>query len=1069
MSEASVPSPATEGSEASRALRWRGVGPSRGGRSVAVAGDPSDPRVYYFGACAGGVWKTTDGGLYWRNVSDGFLGSPSVGAIAVSASDPAVIWVGTGEACVRNNVVQGDGVYRSTDAGATWTNVGLTESRHISRVRVHPRSSGTAYVAALGDIFGSSQERGVYRTVDAGRTWERVLWVDENTGAADLYLDPSDPSVLYAAMWQAVRRPWEMVSGGEGSGLYRSTDGGDSWERISDGQGFTTSLKGRIGVAASPARPERVWALVEAEEGQGGLYRSEDRGSTWERLGADERIIGRPWYYSHIVADPSDDDVLYSMNVGFYRSQDGGRTFLRLQTPHGDNHDVWIDPKDSRRMIEGNDGGAAVSTDGGYTFGNVYNQATAQIYRFDISREFPFDLYGTQQDNSGIRVPSRSWKGAIKWWDSRDTGFAESGDVAIDPARPRFIYQGSGGYGYAGALLRFDEVTEQLVQVGVWPEAFKGTPPSQLKHRFGWTFPIEFSPHDARTLYVAGNRLFRSTDGAGSWVAVSPDLTTADPAKLVPSGGPITPESAGAEIFCTIHAFAESPLTAGELWVGTDDGLVQVSQDGGEQWQDVTPPDLPELATVQRIEPSRHRPGSAYVAAHRYRLQDRAPYLFRTEDYGRTWRRIVAGIADGDFTRSIRHDPINPSVLYAGTERGVYVSRDDGESWRRLGGDLPVAPVYDVQVCDHELVAATHGRGFWILDDLAPVREYDPVRADELVVHTPPLVYRYPTPTTFELEGEGVWIGGTHDCPLGGAAFEPRRQSDGTVRNVLLEGGENPPDGLAVRYRVPARLEGQQPVVTVTDGDGHEVQVLGGPKRANRPHVGVDPARRGLNTAVWDLRIRAALPPPSAVDADAGDRDQGGDEESWEREAKDAYDENSGGVLGPRVPPGTYRVEVRVGEASAAVEVSVVRDPRSPCSDEDIAEQYDFLCQIRDCLDEVSTLARRTAAACARLERRRAESPADSAPPAPVEKALGELRAVQARLVSGSDSAAEAPTLHDKLKLLSSVAQSGDARPTQGARDVLANLLAELSSTASAVGELLAGDLAGSTPAPAKA
>lgn len=1059
MPPSTVPNPARDASEVSGALRWRGVGPSRGGRSVAVAGDPSDPLVFYFGACAGGVWKTTDGGLYWRNVSDGFFGSPSVGAIAVSASDPAVIWVGTGESCVRNNVVQGDGVYRSTDGGATWTNVGLPESRHISRVRVHPRSSGTAYAAVLGDIFGPSQERGVYRTIDSGRSWERVLWVDEHTGAGDLYLDPSDPSVLYAAMWEAVRRPWEMVSGGSGSGLYCSTDGGDSWERISDGPGFASSLKGRIGVAASPARPERVWALVEAGEGEGGLFRSEDRGGTWEKLGADERIVGRPWYYTHIVADPSDGDVLYSMNVGFYRSQDGGRTFLRLQTPHGDNHDLWIDPNDSRRMIEGNDGGAAVSSNGGYTFGNVYNQATAQIYRMDISRKFPFDLYGTQQDNSGVRVPSRSWKGAIRWWDCRDTGFAESGDVAIDPVQPRYIYQGSGGYGYAGALLRFDEVTEQLVQVGVWPEAFKGTDPGQLEHRFGWTFPIVFSPHDAGTLYVAGNRLFRSTDGARSWVAVSPDLSTNDPDKLGPSGGPITSETSGAEIFCTIHAFAESALTPGELWVGTDDGLVQVSRDGGEQWEDVTPPDLPELATVQRVEPSCHRPGSAYLAAHRYRLQDRAPYLFHTEDHGKTWRRIVTGIGGEDFARTICQDPVVPGVLYAGTEHGVYVSRDEGDSWRRLGKGLPVVPVYDMAVRDHELVAATHGRGFWILDDLAPVREYDPARADELVVHTPPLVYRYPTPTTFDLEGEGVWIGGTHDCPLGGAAFEPQRQPDGTVRNVLLEGGENPPDGLAIRYRVPKELASQQPVITVTDQDGHEVAVLGGTARAGRPHVPLGPAGHGLNAAVWDLRTRAALPVPGKDETtDRETTEPETTDEETSAEGEDAYDENAGGVLGPRVPPGTYRVEVALGEATSSVAVTVVADPRSPCTDAELALQYDYLCQVRDALDEVSTLVRRVRELADRLQRGRGHGATDESASPALDKALATLRESGERLVGRSDGGPDAPALHDKLKLLSSSAQSGDAPPTQGAEDVLASLRIHLASVARELVEIERGD-----------
>ena len=578
--------------------RWRSVGPSRGGRSVAVAGHPTQRSVFYFGACAGGVWKTTDGGTYWRNVSDGYLSSSPVGAIAVSRSHPDTVWVGTGESCTRNDVVAGDGVYRSTDGGASWTPAGLAETRHISRVRIDDHDPDRVWVAALGDIFGPSQDRGVYRTDDGGVTWERVLFVSDRAGAADLSLDPTDPAVAFAAVWEAVRRPWEMSSGGPDSDLYRTLDGGRTWVPMSGSAGFPTGLKGRIGVSISPADPRRVYAVVEAADGQSGIYRSDDRGENWRRVNSESSQTGRPWYYSHVFADPQDADVVWTCNLSFWRSADGGETFTQVQTPHGDNHDLWLDPDDPRRMAQANDGGACVSFNGGETFSSIYNQATSQIYRVDVRREFPFDLYGTQQDNSGIRVPSRSWKGAIRWTDCLELGEAEAGDVAVDPADPRFVYLGGAGFGHPGPLLRFDQTTEQAQDVAVCVDHFMGTAPSTHRHRFGWTYPIQFSPHDPHRLYACGERVFTSVDAGMSWAEISPDLTTADPALMITSGGPINKDTSGAEVFCTIHAFAESPVRPGVLWAGSDDGRVHVSVDGGGLWTEVTPPGLAALTTV---------------------------------------------------------------------------------------------------------------------------------------------------------------------------------------------------------------------------------------------------------------------------------------------------------------------------------------------------------------------------------------------------------------------------------------------------------------------------------------
>ncbi len=575
--------------------RWRSVGPSRGGRSVAVAGHPTQRSVFYFGACAGGIWKTTDGGTYWRNVSDGYLSSSPIGAIAVSRSHPDTVWVGTGESCTRNDVVAGDGVYRSTDGGVSWTPAGLAETRHISRVRIDDHDPDRVWVAALGDIFGPSQDRGVYRTDDGGVTWERVLFVSDRAGAADLSLDPTDPAVAFAAVWEAVRRPWEMSSGGPDSDLYRTLDGGRAWAPMSGSAGFPTGLKGRIGVSISPADPRRIYAVVEAADGQSGIYRSDDRGESWRQVNSESAQTGRPWYYSHVFADPQDADVVWTCNLSFWRSVDGGETFTQVQTPHGDNHDLWLDPDDPSRMAQANDGGACVSFNGGQTFSSVYNQATSQIYRVDVGSEFPFDLYGTQQDNSGIRVPSRSWKGAIRWTDCLELGEAEAGDVAVDPADPRFVYLGGAGFGHPGPLLRFDQTTEQAQDVAVCVDHFMGTAPSTHRHRFGWTYPIQFSPHDPHRLYACGERVFTSVDAGTSWAEISPDLTTADPALMITSGGPINKDTSGAEVFCTIHAFAESPVRPGVLWAGSDDGRVHVSVDAGGGWTEVTPPGLAAL------------------------------------------------------------------------------------------------------------------------------------------------------------------------------------------------------------------------------------------------------------------------------------------------------------------------------------------------------------------------------------------------------------------------------------------------------------------------------------------
>ena len=711
-------------------MRFRCIGPPRGGRVVAVAGDPSEPAVFYFGAVAGGVWKTEDAGVTWTNASDGYLKTSSVGAIAVADSEPGVIWAGMGESTIRNDVSHGDGVYRSTDRGRTWSHLGLADTRHISEIRIHPRDPDRVWVAALGHAFGPNSQRGVFRTTDGGASWERVLYRDDRTGAADLALDARNPAVLYASLWQVRRNFWELASGGPGSGLWRSNDCGTTWTEITPNLGLPASATlGKIGVAASPARSGRVWALVESDTAPG-LYRSEDFGETWTLASDRQDLRYRPWYYMHVFADPQDEDTIYVNNLRMWKSTDAGAHFTKVPTPHGDNHDLWIDPRDNRRMIQGNDGGANVSFNAGASWSSVYNQLTAQLYTVDTDGRAPhYFVYGTQQDNSSIGVPSGTGDGAIAWGDCRIAGTGESGYVAVDPRDPEVVYVGAIGSspGGAGALQRYDHRTGQVRLVNVWPEHHGGMGPGELKYRFGWTFPIRFSPHDPNVLYTGGNRVFRSTDDGQSWEAISPDLTRADPDKLGPSGGPITRDTSGAEHYCTLYAFAESPHEPGVLWTGSDDGLVHLSRDGGQSWNDVTPPDLPTWAFIRTVEPSPHDRATLYLAATRYKLDDNTPYLFKTADYGETWQSITGSSGDGaipddDFVRVIRADPACPGVLYVGTETGLHVSLDDGATWRRWHSNFPVTPVYDLKVEGADLVIATHGRSFWILDDLHPLR-----------------------------------------------------------------------------------------------------------------------------------------------------------------------------------------------------------------------------------------------------------------------------------------------------------------------------------------------------------
>lgn len=710
---------AAYGPELFRALEWRSIGPDRGGRSIASAGVVGRPYEYYFGAVGGGLWKTTDGGLNWTPVTDGQLRSSSVGAVAVSESSPDVVYIGMGEVCLRGNIMQGDGIYKSSDAGKTWTHVGLDDSQVIAEIVIHPTNPDIVYAAAFGHVAGPNEERGVFRSRDGGKTWQRVLFRDARTGAVDLVIDRNDPNVLYAALWEAYRVSYQMSSGGPGSGFFKSTDGGDTWLELTRKPGLPDGVVGRIGLAVSPADSNRVWALVENEHG--GLFRSDDGGATWTKTNDERRLRQRAFYYTHVYADPKNRDVVYVMNTGFYKSTDGGVTFpIQLRPPHGDNHDLWIDPTNPDRMIGSNDGGGSVSINGGETWTDE-DFPTAQFYHVTTTVDFPYHVCGAQQDNSTACVSSepRGGRTAPVFY---AVGGGESGYIAPHPTNPDLFYAGSQG----ALLTKFNRATGYIRDIQVYPWFFSGEPSSALKERWQWTFPIVFSPHDPNVLYTTSQHLWKTTNDGQTWQRISPDLTLADPKTLGHSGGPITGDMNGPEIFATIFALAPSPIDADLIWAGSDDGLLHVTRDGGKNWTNVTPPDLPPLARVSIIDASRHDAGTAYFAAKRYLLDDRAPYIYRTHDYGATWTWIVNGIRADDYVHVVREDPTRQGLLYAGAEHNVWVSFDDGDHWQSLSLNLPDTQMTDLVVEAHDLVLGTHGRSFYILDDISPLRQMTP-------------------------------------------------------------------------------------------------------------------------------------------------------------------------------------------------------------------------------------------------------------------------------------------------------------------------------------------------------
>lgn len=927
-------------------LEWRCIGPFRGGRVVAVSGDPTNPAVFYFGAVAGGVWKTVDGGMYWENVSDGYFNTSSIGALAVSEADPNVIYAGTGETTIRIDVSHGDGVYKTTDAGKTWKHVGLEDTRHIGKIAIHPQNPEIVYVAALGHAFGNNKQRGVFRSTNGGKTWDHVLFKSEKAGAVDIKIDPRNPRILYAAIWETYRNFWDISSGGPESGIHKTTDGGDTWVDITTNPGLPKGPLGKIGIAASPAKSGRVWALVEAKEGQG-LYRSDDYGDHWELVSDHEGLTGRSWYYMHIVADPQDAETVYVMCFSMWKSIDGGRNFTEMTTPHGDNHDLWIAPNDNRRMIEGNDGGACVSFNSGESWSTLYNQPTAQFYHLATDNQFPYRVYGTQQDNTSISVPSRSDHGAIMWADCYPAGTGESGYITVHPEDSNIVYVGAVGSspGGGGALQRYDHRSQQIRLITVWPETMSGWGAKDYKYRFHWTFPIVFSPHDPNILYATGNIAFRTRDEGKTWEPISPDLTRNDATKLVPTGGPVNKDAIGAETYATIFAFIESQHEKGVFWAGSDDGLIHISRDGGKNWTDVTPKDLPEWSMISIIEQSPHDPATVYVAATRYKLDDYQPYLYKTSNYGKTWVKITKGIPDNDFTRVIREDPNRRGLLYAGTETGLYISFDDGASWEKFQINLPVSPIHDMLIKDNDLIVATHGRSFWILDDITPLHQLnDKIAKASAHLFKPRDTVRV-LPKIFE-----DFLGGSpgkNYSPMLGlvAPFTEAKSEENQVTRKFLDAGQNPPSGVLIRYLLKDKPQ-EQITLTILDAEGNEIKTFTSkpieeakkPDKEEHPHKPPEVfigAKAGMNRFVWDMRY------PHGVALD-GPKDQ-----------------SASLVPGPIAPPGRYQVRLTVGKKSFTEEFEILKDPRATASEATLKEQFDLLMKIRDKHSEANTAINR--------------------------------------------------------------------------------------------------------------
>lgn len=879
-----------------KGLKWRNIGPFRGGRSVTATGVKQNPLVYYFGSTGGGIWKTEDAGISWKNISDGQIKTGSVGVISVAESDPNVLYVGMGEHAVRGVMTShGDGIYKSTDAGKTWKNIGLTPTKHISAVRIHPQNPDEVYVAAQGALHGPNEDRGIYKTTDGGKTWKKVFYIDANTGCADLSMDMNNPRILYASMWEHRRYPWKVESGGAGCAIYKSDDGGETWKKLIDG---LPKAFGKSAISVSRANSNRVFANIEADGDKAGVYRSDDAGKTWTQTSKQRITIARAWYYIEIFADPINPEVVYVMNAPFLKSIDGGRNFAPVAVPHGDNHDVWINPNNNQNMINANDGGANISFNGGKTWSSQQNQPTAQFYRVITDKKFPYTVYGGQQDNTSLGVSSRTTSGGIGWQDWFIGPGCESAFISFDnPADPQYIYGGC----YQGNIEVLDIKTGTTKDVMAYPHIGLGVKPNTQKYRFNWNAPIVASPFENGTIYHGGNVVLKSSDNGISWKEISGDLTRNEKSKQEDGGGPYTSEGAGGEVYNTLQYIAVSPHKPGVLWTGSDCGLVHVTQDDGKSWQNVTPKDLEECL-IHSIEVSPHSASTAYIVATKYRFNDFTPIIYRTTDFGQTWTKIIKGIETNDFAKVVREDQKIKGLLYCGTELGFYVSFNDGENWQKLQLNLPVVPITDLAIQDNDLIAATAGRAFWILDDLSPIQQ-----AGSLDKNSKTRIFK--PKNTIKLDAPAV------PEPIPGL-------------------GQNPSTGVILDYFLPENMDSSKVVIEITDLSGKAIRTLdnqkdklfvkyeGGPAEKQ-----VIPSKKGLNRTFWDLRKESVVGISKVF--------------------------VNGDYRGSLVAPNTFKIKLIAGKDTSLTEAIVLPDPRLNASAADFEAQEKFLSKIETNVEEI--------------------------------------------------------------------------------------------------------------------
>ncbi|WP_213521465.1 glycosyl hydrolase [Nonlabens sp.] len=982
---------------------FRLLGPFRGGRSAAVTGVPGAPNLFYFGSTGGGVWKTLDGGRTWSNISDGFFGG-SIGAVSVAPSDHNVIYVGGGEKTVRGNVSSGYGLWKTEDAGKTWTAAGLPQSRHVPRIAIDPNDHNTVYAAVLGNIYTPTAERGVYKSTDGGKSWRKTLFANDMAGAVDLIIDPSNARVLYASTWRVQRTPYSLSSGGDGSALWKSTDYGETWKEISTNEGFAKGTLGIMGITVSPVSSDRVYAIVENKD-QGGLYRSDDAGLTWKKTNDDRSLRQRAWYYSRIYADTKDVDKLYVVNVNYHKSTDGGKNFSSARAPHGDHHDLWIAPEDPNRIIMGDDGGAQITYDGGETWSTYHNQPTAQYYRVTTDDSFPYRIYVAQQDNGTIRIPHRTTGRSITDSDWEETAGGESAHIAVDPKNNDIVYGGS----YGGFLTRYNHQTKSQRAVNVWPDNPMGHGAEGMKYRFQWNFPILFSKHEPNKLYAFSNNVHVTTNEGQSWETISPDLTRNDPTKLVSSGGPITQDNTGVEYYCTIFAAAESPLNAGELWVGSDDGLIHLSKDAGKNWVNITPKGMPEWAQINSIEPSRYDAATCYVAATRYKLGDFNPYLYKTTDYGKSWKKITDGIPTEHFTRVVREDDQVPGMLYAGTETGLYLSTNDGKSWKSFQLNLPIVPVTDLAVKDNNLIIATQGRSLWIHDDLGLVRD----------AFSSSLSRKQNT----------------------NQLFQPKTayRMDGNGKAGSLTAGANHPAGVQVHYYLPQVTDKDSISLSFYDSKEQLIKTYATYDQKNKLEV-----QKGANSFNWDTVYEGAEKLPGMI--------------LWWAD-----------LSGAQAVPGTYKVELIVNGQKQSQPIHIIATPTSEASEADMQAQFNFVSEINATVDKahksiknIRSFNKKLSAFEELYAGREEQGIKDMIAMSKemkkkfdaVEKAL-----YQTQNRSGQDPLNFPIRLTNKLAHLNSLAQMGDFAPTSQSIEVKNELTTEIEKQLAVFDSVLNSDI----------